>query len=515
MARRLRLLVIDDNPDDRLLVVRALGKDFTLDAVEVSDPAGLKKAFAHPRFDLAVIDYKLNWSTGLKIFPMLRRRFPKCPVIMFTATGSEEIAVEAMKLGLDDYVLKSPRHFANLRAAATRVMKRSRTQARNRLLEERLQNLLGSLDVGVYRLSQRGKPLYANPAFRKLFGFKSRRDMQGWDLHALADPAEAAAIAEQLKRAGHVHLSELRLRIPGGRELWVSLSQVVRAGGVVEGLIGDVTERKRLAASLRDKEEELHRAQRLESVGRLAGGVAHDFNNLLTAINGYSELLMEMAGDDHPFQDKLAEIRKAGGRAAAVTRQLLAFSRRQMLRPKLLDVNALIMSMEMDIRLGLGNGIRVNLSLGEALGNVFADPSQIENALMNLVSNAREAMPEGGRLYIGTRNIDVTEGGVTEAEMLAAASLRTGSYTVVEVGDTGPGMNAETRARLFEPFFTTKTAGKGMGLCTTYGIIKQSGGEIFVDSLPGRGSRFFIFLPRIPSPVEDFPRNDRTALVTL
>ena len=253
------------------------------------------------------------------------------------------------------------------------------------------------------------------------------------------------------------------------------------------GTIQDVTERKRL-------EEQLLQAQKMESVGRLAGGVAHDFNNLLTVINGYCDLMLEGMETSDPLKEQLDEVRGAGQRAAALTQQLLAFSRRQVMRPQVLDLNGFLRETERLLQRLIGEDVRLVTVLDAALGKVKADPGQINQVILNLAVNGRDAMPGGGRLTIETANVDI------DAESAAAqVGSRAGRYVRLSVGDTGAGMDAETRRHLFEPFFTTKPAGQGtgLGLSSVYGIVQQSGGWISVYSEPGQGTQFHVYLPRL------------------
>lgn len=259
--------------------------------------------------------------------------------------------------------------------------------------------------------------------------------------------------------------------------------------GRIVGLIGigrDVTGLKRL-------EENLRQAQRMESVGRLAGGVAHDFNNLLTVINGYTELLLHMLDSESPLREPLEQIKKAGAQTAALTRQLLAFSRKQVLQPRRLDLNHLVTSQEPLLRRLIGADVELVIRLDPALAPVLADPSQLEQVLMNLVLNARDAMPHGGQLIIETTNVQIPPG-LNGWQM----DVPSGDYVRLSVSDTGCGMDAETLSHIFEPFFTTKEAGRGtgLGLATVYGIVTQSGGHVWVHSRPGSGTRFDVYLPQ-------------------
>ena len=259
--------------------------------------------------------------------------------------------------------------------------------------------------------------------------------------------------------------------------------------------IGQFGERARTEGVLRETEAQLRQAQKMEAVGRLAGGMAHDFNNLLTVIRGYSELLLDRLGSTDEMRKDMGEVKKAADRASGLTRQLLAFSRRQFIAAKVLDLNALVANMDGMLRRLIGEDIvELSAELDPSLGAIKADPGQIEQVIMNLVVNARDAMPKGGRLTIETLN--VTIGGEVR---LDAVGVAPGSYVLLTVRDNGQGMDAETRSHLFEPFFTTKEKGKGtgLGLSTVYGIVKQSGGSIIVESAPGRGTTFRIYFPRV------------------
>jgi PAS domain S-box-containing protein len=277
--------------------------------------------------------------------------------------------------------------------------------------------------------------------------------------------------------------------------VFLSTGQIKDSQGLVIGIFGiaqDITARKRL-------EEQLVVSQKMEAVRLLAGGVAHDFNNLLGVIMGYSDLLLDGFPSDDPRCHQLQQIKKAGLRATSLTRQLLAFSRKQIFQPRILDLNALVTDFNKMLLRMVGEDIELVCNLKPSLGQIKADPGQIEQVIMNLVVNSRDAMPTGGKLIIETANVDLDE-----TYCRAHPAVQPGLYAMVAVSDTGVGMDAKTQARIFEPFFTTKELGKGtgLGLATVYGVVKQSGGYVWVYSELGKGTTFKIYFPRIDEPVQ-------------
>jgi signal transduction histidine kinase len=266
-----------------------------------------------------------------------------------------------------------------------------------------------------------------------------------------------------------------------------------------DNLMREMEERRATEEALRKSEEELRHSQKMEAVGRLAGGVAHDFNNLLTAIIGYAELIATRTSSNSLAKQNAELIRKAGEQAAALTRQLLAFSRKQILQPKVIDLNTLVLEMEKLLRRVIGERFDLQSHPDAENGRVKADPSQLEQVVLNLGVNARDAMPRGGKLVIRTENVRLDR----KTAPQIAASLVPGDYVMLSVTDTGAGMNEETKSHIFEPFFTTKGPGKGtgLGLATVYGIVRQTGGGISVESEPGKGSTFTVVLPRSPEEV--------------
>lgn len=346
-----------------------------------------------------------------------------------------------------------------------------------------------------------------NPAAERIFGYRKQEVLgMGEPYEKLIAPEVLPTLAPLRQRlyAGDMSVQWVcENRTRDGRTIlceWHNTPLIEEDGsfGGLLSLVQDVTERHRL-------EEQLRQAQKMEAIGRLAGGIAHDFNNLLTVITGYSDLALQELPPDHALADIVAQIRQASLRAADLTRQLLAFSRRQVLQPVVIDLNSLLEDLEKMLRRLIGEDIELALCLQEGLWPVRVDPGQMEQVLLNLVVNARDAMPRGGKLTIETANV------VLDAAAVASRpELLPGAYVVLAVSDTGLGMDAATQARIFEPFFTTKDAqqGTGLGLATVYGIIKQSGGHITVYSEVGRGSCFKVYLPRdgqTPSPPASDP----------
>ncbi|EEF58215.1 two-component system sensor histidine kinase NtrB [Pedosphaera parvula] len=295
-----------------------------------------------------------------------------------------------------------------------------------------------------------------------------------------------------------------RVVLPGGTErimqgrgelLLNSQGEPIRMFGIVQ----DITEAKRAAEALHRSEEQLRQSQKMEAVGRLAGGVAHDFNNLLTVIGGYCALSLRQIDEAHPLQKSIAEIQKASERAASLTSQLLAFSRKQVLQPRVLQLNEVVRGMEKMLRRLIGEDIELSTAFDLLLGHVKADPGQIEQVIMNLAVNARDAMPRGGKLTISTANITIDQ-----KTHFRNRTLDVGDYVQIALSDNGVGMTEEVKSHLFEPFFTTKGLGKGtgLGLATCYGIICQSNGDIRVYSEPNSGTTFKIYLPRTDAKLE-------------
>ena len=379
MTEELRILFIDDSPEDIELQERELrqgGLSFVSKRVEQRD--SLTIALRELKPDLVISDYSMPELDGLTALKITREICPEIPFIFVSGTIGEERAIESLKSGATDYVVK---------------------------------DRIAGLVVRVRR------------ALKEITALEQRRML----------------------------------------------------------------------------EEQFRQAQKMEAVGRLAGGVAHDFNNLLTVIIGYTETMLVRLPPGDPMQEDLREVLNAGQRAASLTRQLLAFSRKQVTTPVVINLNSAVSEMEKMLRRLIGEDIELNTILDPSLGSVKADATQIEQVIANLAVNARDAMPDGGKLTIETANVTLDE-----ADVLGQHGTKPGLYAMLSVTDTGHGMDAETKAHLFEPFFTTKEQGKGtgLGLSTVYGIVQQCGGNIRVRSEPRLGATFKLYLPRVDAAVE-------------
>jgi signal transduction histidine kinase len=363
------------------------------------------------------------------------------------------------------------------------------------------EGLLSRLKLAVFRSSPEGVLLSANQAFLAILDFAS-----------LEEAIAAGPLVPLFKRLespdadpGAANPIESNIRNAHGAEIWVSAWTAVSPDepGVVEGFFVDMTRSKRMQILRMEEDAAARQAEKLESLGRLSGGVAHDFNNLLTAITGYAELLLLSLGADSPVRKDVLEIRTAGMRATRLTKELLAFGRRQFFQNRIVDLNAVVLAVESSAWCN-PVGIEFKLRLEDSLRPILADPVQIETIISNLVSNAREALPKGGVVEIITGNVEVGEERIIQDLQGGFSgireSVRPGRYVSLIVADNGVGMDPGMLPSVFDPFFTTKNQAKsaGLGLSTVYGIVKQSGGHILVESAPGKGATFRVLLPAAP-----------------
>jgi two-component system cell cycle sensor histidine kinase/response regulator CckA len=378
------------------------------------------------------------------------------------------------------------------------VTEQRKNQESLRQSEERFATAFRSSPLAITISTEKeGQYVDANDAFVNMMGYR-REEIVGKTAHQLriwVDPEDRQQMVQQVDQTEQAEPLETRFRTKSGdeRRVRISAGRILLDGKpcILANTL-DITESRLL-------EEQFRQAQKMEAVGRLAGGVAHDFNNLLSVIMGYSEIAQDAAPRGTAVRNHLDQIKKAAERAAALTQQLLAFSRQQVLQPKVLDLNAVVHSVSKMLLRVIGEDVALNLAPGEPLGSIKADLGQIEQVLMNLAVNARDAMPEGGKIMIETANVELDETYARQHQ-----SVKPGSYVMLSFSDTGCGMDATTLARIFEPFFTTKEPGKGtgLGLSTVYGIVKQSGGYVWAYSESMRGTTFKIYFPRVDGAAE-------------
>ena len=502
MGTPLRVLILEDRGSDAELILHELrraGFEVSWDRVDnrESYSAALERV---P--DVILSDYRLPGFDAMQALAQLRKQGLDIPFIVVSGTLGDELAADCLRNGATDYVLKD--RMARLgpaivQALDSRTLREEKRRAEDVLLdsEERYRLVTENIADGVFLSDLDGRLVLANRSAERITGY-SQEDLRGRSILTLMTQEDAEIAHERMEVARDSQetspLVELELVQKGGRRVLVELHvATVMKNGLPVGRLSvarDISERRSL-------EDHLRQAQKMEGIGQLAGGIAHDFNNLLTAIGGRCYLVLKQLEPDNPLRRDLEIIQGAAQRAARLTHQLLAFSRKQILEPRVLDLNAMVADIEPLLQRLIGEDIEVAMDLGSELGRVKADPGQVEQVLMNLAVNARDAMPQGGRLTLQTADVILDE-----AYARVHTGVEPGRYVRLAVGDTGHGMDETTRARIFEPFFTTKEIGKGtgLGLATVYGIVKQSHGHIAVDSEPGQGATFKIYLPSVDAP---------------
>ncbi|MDB5311097.1 MAG: sensor histidine kinase [Gemmataceae bacterium] len=487
------VLAVDDNEDARTSLAWLLQAN----GFRVLEAGTAQEALrlARHRPDLVVLDVVLPDRDGFEVCRLLKADpdTAHTPVLMVSgyAVGDDD-RVHGLDGGADAYLTK-PADPALLLAHLHALLRVRRAEEAARASEARFRAIIESSDTAIVSTGPDWVVESWNPAAERLFGY-TPGEMVGrsiLDLVPADQHQEARRMLERVQAGERVPPYEaVRVR-NDGRPVHVAVNpwSVRDAGGRFLSLAAvytDLTEKRRL-------EEHLRQAQKLDALGRLAGGVAHDFNNLLTVINGYSELLLELFPGGDPRRGLAEDIHNAGERAAGLTRQLLAFGRKAVVAPQVLDLNDLVGNMERMLRRLIGEDIDLAVRLQPGLGFVRADPGQVEQVVMNLCVNARDAMPGGGKLTIETRVVELVEGYAA-----GRADVRPGSYVLLAVTDTGVGMTPDVLEHVFEPFFTTKEVGRGtgLGLATVYGIVQQAGGHVGVSSEPGQGTTFTVSLPR-------------------
>lgn len=449
------------------------------------------EAFQGEKPDLVLMDILLKGARdGIETAGIIRD-LHDTPVIYITAYADDATLQRAKLTGPYGYILK-PFHERELHTAIEMALYKHKIENELRDNEERYRRFFNEDLTGDVIAGLDGGITDCNAAFARIFGYSSAEEARGRNLSSLfPDDGSWKEFAGELLQEKKITYLESELRRSDGKQVYVVANFLVLpdkkgAPSEILGYIFDDTNRKRL-------EQQLLQAQKMEAIGRLAGAIAHDFNNLLTVITGYSDFLLSKLGHSEMFRGEIREIKLAGERASLLTHQLLAFSRSQVLQPKIVDLNEIVAGMETLLRRLIGENIELKAIKGEKLWPVRVDPGQMEQVIMNLAVNARDAMPDGGKLALETANAEIDEGASQQH-----LDMKPGFYVTLAVSDNGAGMSDEVKQHLFEPFFTTKARGKGtgLGLSTVYGIITQSNGHIHVYSEPGAGTSIRIYLPR-------------------
>ncbi|HEV3115441.1 MAG TPA: response regulator [Gemmataceae bacterium] len=518
------ILIVEDDPGMTALEQRRLERAGygAITALSADEALGKLKEC---HVDLILLDYRLPGSVdGLDFYTQVKTAGFDVPVILVTAYSNEAIVIRALRSGVRDFVAKSVEFLDYLPEAVERVLRQVRLEHELADSETRLASVIDSAMDAIITIDADNRVTLFNHAAEKMFRCSAAEALGQPIISFLtASASEGPPFPRPFGESGRSsERTDCKGKRADGEQFPVEASiSYARVGGqkICTIIARDVTERKRMERALRESKEQFLQAQKMEAVGRLAGGVAHDFNNLLTVITGFCDILLRTHALQDPSRVLVEEIQKAGERAALLTRQLLAFGRKQMLLPQVLSFNVVVADMDRMLRRIIGEDVELTTVLGPGLGSVLADKGQIGQVILNLVVNARDAMPRGGKLTIETADVFFDQ-----AYVATHPDVRVGPHVMLAVADTGVGMSEEVRAHVFEPFFTTKEVGKGsgLGLATVFGIVKQSGGHIAVYSEPGHGTTFKIYFPMVGEktreivaevPVNDVPLGQETILL--
>jgi PAS domain S-box-containing protein len=509
MSEVLRVLLVEDNPGDADLIREILPCD-GLVSFEVQQAPRLATALqwvGERSFDIVLLDLGLPDSAGLDTVRAVHGQAPSLPIVVLTGSDDQRLALAAIQVGAQDYVVKGQTTGEFLSRILRYAHERHQNAQRLRESEESLAFALEASHTGAWDLDLLDDIIRRSLEHDRIFGYESPPPT--WTYGRFLDhvlPEDRAGVEEEFRAAvaarGDVSF-ECRIQRADGELRWLRCTGRHRPSGTgpgrMAGIVQDITERRKAEAALRTSQEQLLQSQKMEAVGRLAGGIAHDFNNLLTVITGYCELLAIELPANKPALDCVGEIGKAAERAAQLTQQILAFSRRQPLQPKTLCLNDVVSEMEPLLRRTLGEDVELQTYYAPDLDVTEVDPHQFQQVLLNLAVNARAAMPAGGRLTVETANVRLDD-----VYHLTHPEMEPGAWVLLAVSDTGTGVPPEVLPHIFEPFFTTRAPGEGtgLGLSTAYGVVKQSGGHIVVCSEPGHGTRFEVLLPPAQGPAE-------------
>ncbi len=512
-AMPVELLIVEHSLDDVELMLLELNKaGVENNPTTVEDKQQFRKALFSRAFDAILCDFNLPTWTGMDALQELRSSDRITPFILVTGTLGEEAAVDCIKQGVSDFVLKE--HLARLPQALKRAITDRKLREENvlalealRVSEAQNRELVDNSIFGICNVDAGGALLDANPALLLILGCDSQTALRklSFGTNLFRYPEQYAQIMTKCRETGQLHGAETEWRRCDGRfinvRLYLRFLRDPLRRRAFEVIVEDVTD-------FRSMERQLRQAQKFEAIGQLAGGIAHDFNNVIGAILGWAELGLDQNRANPKNANRFERIREQAERAAALTRELLAFARKQVLQPKAVNLNDVSAGLLSFIEKVLPKNIVLKVVTG-VLEPVKADPTQMDQVLMNLCLNARDAMPNGGQLTIETEMADLDA-----AYCRAYPYVKPGRYAVLSISDTGMGMDPATRDRIFEPFFTTKEVGKGtgLGLATVYGIVKQHHGFIQVYSEPAEGSLFSVYLPVMAPDGGSSPETPRAPL---
>jgi PAS domain S-box-containing protein len=519
MDRTLRLLIVEDSDDDAQLMIRELRRrGYRPEHLRVETAAKMETALGETEWDVVLSDYSMPGFGGVQALELLKKSGLDLPFIIVSGKIGEETAVGLMKAGAHDYILKD--RLARLAPAIERELQEAGERRRRREAEEALRRAeeewertfnaitdpLMVIDTA-YRITKANRAMAERLGMgqKELFGACCYRVLDG-----LSEPPEECPFSRLLADKAP-HATEIRMEHLKG-DFFVSVSPLFNPDGSLFGAVHysrDISEQKRAGEEQKRLETQLRQAQKMEAIGTLTGGIAHDFNNILTAIIGFSSITKMKLNKQDPLQADIDQILEASDRAAHLTRSLLAYSRKQIMAPRTVDLNDIVRNGEKFLRRVIGEDVEFISSFSQAPMPIFADSMQIEQVLMNLATNARDAMPDGGTLSITTDCV------VMDDHFLGLYDFaKRGVYALLSLSDTGVGMDEATVKRIFEPFFTTKEVGQGtgLGLSVAYGIIRQHDGFITCYSEPGSGTTFRIYLPLIHGEVEKDTPTPETVL---
>ncbi len=498
MKDKIRILYIDDYELDRELVKDALEKEHGgFKVTEASNKQEFEALLKTRAFDVVLSDFNIAGFEGLQALEAVRAHDPSIPVIIVTGTGSEEIAVMALKQGASDYVIKRPKHIQRLPQTISAAMEkktlrdqRQKDEINLKQSEERYRTILENVLMGVYQVTVEGKFLFSNEKLIEMLGYASYEELEAIDniseLYVRAE--ERNHLVDEVIHKGFL-VGEFEFRRKDGQSIWVKLhvrkTKSKEGEIILEGLMEDVTQ-------IRKMEAQLQQSQKLEAIGTLSGGIAHDFNNILSSIIGFTELSLDEVEHGTTLQNNLTEVLKAGNRARDLIKQIMTFSRKGEQERKPVQINPLIIETVRMLRSAIPTNIEIEEHITPEMLTIDANPTQMNQVMVNLVTNASHAIHENGIIEIGLEAVSLDE-----SIKNSYPDLLPGRYAKIFVSDNGCGIAKENLGLIFDPYFTTKDPdrGTGLGLAGVHGIVKTHGGHISVYSEVGKGTSFNVYFP--------------------